>query len=425
MCEKVDVLVVGGGPAGITASIAAARKGVKVALIERYGFLGGNATFGLIGGLCGFYTSGGRKKRVVGGIAWEIVQELIKKDAAVELLEIGEKKLIGVIPFNHEVLKITLDQLLRKEGVNLLFHSLAVDTIMDGSRIRGVVVESKTGRHSIFADVIIDATGDGDIAAKAGAKWEMSEQPQALTMIFVMGNVDVAKALSVLGSELSYLMKEARQKRKFPLLSQSGGYVPIPGMPGVVAVNLTRIGGRIGIDAFDLTQAEAEGRRQVLLYSEFLRQCVPGFKKAFLITTATQIGVRETRRILGDYLLTEKDVLGCKKFDDAVGCNAWPIEIHEPSKEGEIWWQYLLDGESHHIPYRCLIPQNIEGLLVAGRCISATHAAHASIRATGPCMVTGQAAGTAAALAIKERVLPRQVDGVLVCKTLQAEGVII
>lgn len=419
----VDVLVVGGGPAGITTALAAARNGAKVALAERYGFLGGNAAFGLIGSFCGFYTSGAKKKRVVGGIAWEIVQELVKREAAVELFETGDEKVIGTIPYNHEVLKLVLDRMLDQEDISLLFHSLAVDTIMDGSAIKGVVIEDKSGRKNILANVIIDATGDGDIAAKAGAKCEISEQPQALTMTFAMANVDVAKAVAVLGSELHHLMGDAIEGGKFPLSSQSGGYTPIPGMPGVVAINLTRVRQLTGTNVFDLTQAEIEGRQQVSLYADFLRERVPGFREAFLTAIATQVGVRETRRILGEYVLTEKDVLGCKKFRDAIGRNAWPVELHEPSKGGKIHWEYLPEGNSYGIPYRCLITKGVDGLLVAGRCASATHVAQASIRVTGPCMTMGQAAGTAAAIAVREKVSPRKIDVVLLRQILQTQGV--
>lgn len=420
----VDVLVIGGGPAGITAALAAVRNGTKVALIERYGFLGGNAAFG-VGNFCGFYTSGTKKRRVVGGIGWEIIQELVKRKAAVEFFETGDKEVIGTIPYNHEVLKSVFDQILLQEDITLLLHTLAVDPLMDGSIIKGITVENKSGRRNVLANVIIDATGDGDIAAKAGAEYEISEQPQALTMIFTMANVNVPKALSVLGYELERLMKEVIKKEKFSLFSQTGGYVPIPGMPGVIAVNLTRIKGVTGISASDLSQAEIEGRQQVFLYAEFLRQCVPGFEETFLTAIATQVGVRETRRILGDYVLTEEDVLKCKKFKDAIGCNAWPVELHEPSKEGGIRWEYLPEGNSHDIPYRCLVPRIVDGLLVAGRCASTTHVAQASTRVTGPCIVMGQAAGTAAAIATREKILPRNVDVTLLRQILQAQGTIL
>jgi hypothetical protein len=416
----VDVLVVGGGPAGITAALAAARNQASVALVERYGFLGGNAAAGMLGNLCGFYTAGAKKERIVGGIAWEIVRALVRQGGAVELFEDED---IGVIPYNHEMLKLVADRMVSQENVTLLLHSLAVDAIMDGQTIKGAVVENKSGRQATFAKVVIDATGDGDIAAKAEAEYEVAEQPQAMTMIFSLANVNVAKARAIRGPWLQLLMREAIEVGKFPLPRHQGGYRAIPGMPGVVAANVTRIRQVVGTDAVDLTQAEIEGRRQVALYRDFLRECVPGFEDSFVVSIATQVGVRETRRILGEYVLTEDDVLGARKFTDAIGRNAWPVELHDPGESGEVHWERLPDGESYDIPYRCLVPKAIDGLLVAGRCASTTHVAQASTRVTGPCMAMGQAVGTAAAIAVRERLMPREVNSSLLRHTLQAQGV--
>jgi len=249
----------------------------------------------------------------------------------------------------------------------------------------------------------------------------MLEQPQPMTMVFTMANVDVNRALSVLGPEMRHLMQEAIESKEFLLTSQDGGYTPVPGMPGVIAVNLTRIKQVVGTDVEDLTRAEIEGRRQAALYADFLCKYVPGFENAFLASTSSQVGVRETRRIMGEYVLTEDDVLSSKRFDDGIGLNAWPVEIHE-TKSSEILWKRLPDGESCDIPYHCLVPKAIDGLLVAGRCISTTHGALASTRASGPCMVIGQAAGTAAALAAKKTITPRSVDISLLQKTLRSQG---
>jgi hypothetical protein len=297
-----------------------------------------------------------------------------------------------------------------------------VDAMMDGRVIRGAVVENKSGRQAVFADVIVDATGDGDLAARAGAEFEIEDQPQAMTMTFCLANVDVARATAIRRPELRRLMKEAVERGAFPLPRHDGGYRAIPGMPGVVAANMTRIRQVIGTDAVDLTRAEIEGRRQVALYADFLCGCVPGFENAFVVSIATQVGVRETRRILGDYVLTEDDVLGASKFADAIGRSAWPVELHDPGKSGEVYWEHLPYGESYDIPYRCLLPRAVEGLLVAGRCASTTHVAQASARVTGPCLVMGQAAGTAAAIAVREKGTPREVNASSLRQTLQAQG---
>ena len=221
---------------------------------------------------------------------------------------------------------------------------------------------------------------------------------------------------------LKRLMKEATASQRFSLPRYDVGYVPIPGMPGVVAINATRIRQAVGINAVDLTQAEMEGRQQVMLYAEFLRTCVPGFEDAFIVSSAPHVGVRETRRLLGEYVLTEDDVLGAKTSVDAIGRCAWPVELHDPGESGRVYWEHLPDGESYHIPYRCLIPRQVDGLLVAGRCASTTPVAHASLRVTGPCMVMGQAAGTAAALAASEGTQPRELNVEVLQERLRQQG---
>ncbi len=420
--SKVDVLVIGGGPAGLIAAVSAARNGARVALIEHYGFLGGNAAAGMLGNLCGFYTTGTKKDRIIDGPGWEIVQDLIKHGGALEILD---DEGIGVIPYNHEMLKRTADKIVSREEIALFLHSLAVDAIIDGPAIKGVVIENKSGKQTIFAGVIVDATGDGDIAAKAGTEFEIMKQPQAMTMMFTMANVDTTKACKVQGLHLKNLMLEAVEKGLFTLPRHQGGFRIIPGMSGVVSCNMTRIRQANGSDVSDLTRAEIEGREQVDLYAGFLCQCVPGFEDAFIGGLAVQVGVRETRRIMGEYVLTEKDILGACRFPDAIGKNAWPVELHDPGDSGKDYWQRLPEGQSHDIPYRCLVPKKIDGLLVAGRCVSTTHIAQASIRVTGPCMAMGQAAGTAAAICVSEGINPREVNISQLQKTLRKQKAIL
>lgn len=421
----LDVVVVGGGPSGIAAAIAAARNGASTGLIERYGFLGGNAAAGMVGNLCGFYTSGAAKSRVVGGIGWELVQELLARGAAIELFESGDDQGIGLVPYNHEALKVVADHLVHDAGIRLLLHSLTVDVVRHGNAIVGIAVESKSGRQIIRGRVFVDASGDGDVAFKAGADCMISEQPQAMTTIFSMANVDLTEAMAVRGPALRDLLKEESDRGRLSLPRLHVGFIPIPGMPGVVAANMTRVQQSRGLDATGLTEAEIEGRRQVMLYADVLRRCVPGFEQAFVVATAVQVGVRETRRIRGVYVLTEQDVLGARRFADGVGCNAWPLELHDSEAGGEVLWSRLPSGESHDIPYRSLLPRGVDGLLVAGRCASTSHYAQASTRVTGPCMAMGQAAGTAAAISARNMTPPSQLDVGLLRRTLRAQGAIL
>ena len=417
---KTDVIVVGGGPSGISAALSAARSGVSVLLVERYGFLGGNAA-AMLGNLCGFYTSGDIK-RIVGGIGWELIQTLKERGAVKELLD---DQGIGVIPYNHEVLKQVADQMLAKEDIVLLFHSLAVDTDIDDRGIRSVVIENKSGRQRIFAKVIIDATGDGDVAAQLGAEYYIPDKPQAMTMMFILSNIDVPQAKKVQGSRLKKLLQEAIRSGQHPLPRYDGGFRFIPGMAGTAAVNMTRIGSLLGTQVIDLTQAEIEGRRQVTQYSEFLRENVPGFHDVFVSGIATQVGVRETRLISGEYTLTENDILGARTHFDAIGQCAWPVELHKPDDDGSVCWENLPDGQSYDIPFRCLIPISVEGLLVVGRCASTTHIAQASTRVTGPCMLMGHAAGVAAALSLHKNTQLRKLDPAHIRHELEAQGAIL
>jgi hypothetical protein len=280
-----------------------------------------------------------------------------------------------------------------------------VDVIVEKNILRGVVIANKSGLFRLMADVIIDASGDADVAAVCGVPFESAKDGkiQSLTTTFKLINVDVARAKQVKKNELHELMAAADGYD----LPRKEGSVHITPLDGVMATNMTRVTNIDPNDVVQLSRAEIEGRRQAIEYTRFLIECVPGYEKASLGGLSTQIGVRESRRIFGEYRLTRTDVLAAKKFDDAIAQCGAPIEEHHAGADTR--WEYLPDGETYHIPYRCLLPQNVDSLLVAGRCLSADHDAHASVRSMGQCMAMGQATGAAATLAVSNNQAPREI----------------
>ncbi len=418
---KTDVLVVGGGSAGVPAAIAAAREGASVTLIERYGVLGGASTL-VLDTFCGCYVVNDPPQKIVGGIAEEVVATLLAEGSAE--IRPSTYHLAGhTIVYNPHILKIVWETLAQKAGVRLLYHTFVVDVLRDGDRLTGVVGAGKDGLVKLEADVVIDASGDADVAAAAGVPFEGNENgaAQALTTTFRVGNVDTTRASQINEAELTRLMEAAVASGKYDLPRKGGG-VYISPLPGVVSTNLVRITGLDATDSLQLTQAEIEGRRQALVYFHFLRDCVPGYENAFLAGLSTQIGIRESRRILGEYHLTRQDVLAGRRFDDGIGLGGWPMEDHRSGDSTHL--EFLGAGRTYAIPFRCLLPQNVEGLLVAGRCLSADHAAHASVRVMGQCMVMGQAAGTAAALAVRSTCSPRAVSIAALQERLRQTGAI-
>jgi hypothetical protein len=287
--------------------------------------------------------------------------------------------------------------------------------------LKGVVAVNKSGFYRLLADAVIDASGDADVAALAGAPYESAKDGpiQSLTTTFKLINVDVERARQVKKSELQALMIAAEGYD----LPRKEGSAHITTLPNVIATNLTRVSGLDPTDVFQLSRAEMEGRQQALEYTRFLIDCVPGYEKAALGGLSTQIGVRESRRIIGEYRLTRSDVLAARKFTDAIAQCGAPIEEHHAGQDTR--WEYLPEGETYHIPYKVLIPLKVENLLVAGRCLSADHDAHASVRSMGQCMATGQAAGVAAALSLKSGKSLREVNIAQVQEELHSLGAII
>ena len=402
------MLVVGGGSAGCAATVAAARSGADTLLIESGGFLGGTGAR-VLDTFYGFYAPGD-PLRVVDGIGWEVCTALFAADQAFE-----RPNTYGAgtgVTYEPEALKLVWEDLVQGAGARLLLYGLLTAVAMDNGKVVGTVVETKAGPRRVGARVVVDASGDAEVAWRAGASLERPEgerRVQPCTATFRLGGVDAEPAST---KELHRLMAQAKRAGTYNLPRVEGS-IHATVLPGVRHANMTRV---IGVDATDplgLTEAELEGRRQVQEYVRFLVEEVPGYADAHLLQTSTRLGVRESRRLIGEYVLTEDDVLAGSNFPDAIARCGAPIEDH--SEQRGTRWAYVggaaePTGRSYGIPYRCLLPREVEGVIVAGRCLSATHDAHASVRSMGQCMAMGQGAGTAAALASTARVEPRKVD---------------
>lgn len=416
--HDADVVVVGSGSAGSTAAIASARAGADTLLIERYGFLGGTSTM-VLDTFYGFYTPASDARRVVGGIPWEIVDRLYAYDMVIERpSSYGAGQ---AVTYDPTTLKVVWEQTALASGVRLLMHTFVVDVLTNGDRITGLVIAGKHGLGLVTGRAFIDASGDADLVYRAGAPFEAAgadgQPAQSLTTTFRLANVDTERAKAVKRDELVARMKAANLNGEYRLPREEGS-VHITPQPGVIVTNMTRVAYVDGTDPVELTKAEIEGRAQSLEYTRFLREQIPGYEHAFLMNFSTQIGIRETRRVHGLYRLTRDDVLSARRFDDAIAQCGAPIEDHHAGNNTR--WEYVPDGDTYDIPFRALVPQGISNLLAAGRCLSADHDAHASVRSMGQCMAMGQAAGTAAAMARGGEIA--SVDVTALQERLRADG---
>lgn len=415
--RNVDVLVVGGGMAGVSAAVTAGRLGMKTMLIEYQGFLGGNATQALVNDFCGFYTRTRQAVQIVQGVGGEIVQSLID--------QAGGRKWRHVVDFNPEILKLILDKLLLEAKVTPLYYTSFAAPIMDGNTIRGVFVENKAGRQAILAKVVLDCSGDGDVCALAGVPFEVGDgkgNMQACDMGFRLANVD-EKTFDQgdFFDNASRLMANGIATGQYNL-PRTGGNLGYTFVPGVYWANMARVPWNVdGTNPEHLTRSSIEGRQIAQEYGRFLRDKVTGMEQSAIVETAAKIGLRETRRVLGEHVLTEQEVLDGVKFTDGVVANAWPLEMHIAGQK-ERKMAYLKGDDFHTIPYRSLVPQKVEGLLMAGRFISCTHDAQASIRVSGPAAGMGQAVATAAALSIKQNVALRKLDTATLKRELASQG---
>lgn len=408
----VDVLVIGGGPAGVSAALAAAKNGARTLCIERHGMLGGVWTAGLLNPL--FDTA---------GKGW-LIAELIARLRQANAWQAWR----WTHTFDVEIMKLVLEQMMAEAGAQWWYHSYVVDSIVEDGRIRGVVVESKSGREAILAKVVIDASGDGDVAARAGVPFELGRDGDGLCQpMTLMFEVDGVRAFPIQqnAGELYDAMLASLKARGGPDMPFGRAknvpwiiHNPRHDTASVQATHVYRVN---ALDTRELTRATVEARQQAHDLTRLLRG-VPGLENIRLIQTAPAIGVREARRIRGHYRLSLEDITAGRIFDDGVTFGTFPLDVHEVNPDETARSSRIHATQPFGIPYRSLLPLNVEGLLVAGRCISGSHEAHASYRVTGTCMGIGQAAGLAAAICAADNILPTQLEGVRLKRVLSEKG---
>ncbi|HEY0825266.1 MAG TPA: FAD-dependent oxidoreductase [Ramlibacter sp.] len=422
-----EVVVLGGGPAGMAAAVAAARAGRKTLLVERYGFLGGMGTAAGVTNFCGLHANvHGEIRQVVHGVADDLLRRIDRLGGLNQPHALFGKTVAQA--YDTAAYKIAADDLLLSAGVEILFHALAAGVVMDGPRrVQALLVETKSGRFAVTAQAFIDASGDGDLAAWAGAPYELGDgagnmlYPSTMFRLNGINPERAGKAWEVIPKLM--LEAEAAGRYKFPRKTP----IVRPQKSGIEwRVNLTQLANREGnamngTDARDLSDAEVLGRRQIAEVAGFLRE-VPGFESSYIVDIAPQVGIRETRRVRGLAQLTEADVLECASFDDTIGVNGWPLELHLKG-DVEFRWPKIPESRGfNHLPYRMTVPQGLDNVWIAGRCASMSHEAQSAARVTGACFVMGQAAGSAADLALQAGSTAAAVDTAALQSRLEHNG---
>lgn len=417
--SQADIVVAGGGPAGASAAIAAARLGAKVVLVERYGFLGGMSTAGFV---FPFMTHYAGDRPVIVGLWGELLDRLAQYPYGYKAsTHLGLRHFC----FDVEGVKQAWLTMCLEAGVQLQLHTLITDALLDGTRVAGLITHSKSGREDLHAAAVIDCTGDGDVASRSGAPCEIGRKADGLVMPmslhFRMGGVAMRRMPT--REEINALYARDKAVGLITNPRENVLWFDTP-HPDQVHFNTTRLLKFLGTDRDDLTAAEIEGQRQVREMVAWLTATVPGFEQAYLLMTGVQVGVRETRRIIGEYMVTEEELLNLTRFPDAIALSAYPVDIHNPTGAGTVL-KHLPFGAYYTLPYRALVPQRVDGLLVAGRPISTTHEAHSATRIQPVASATGQAAGAAAVLALRAGIPARDLDTEHLRETLRGMGALV
>ena len=433
--RKYDVVVIGAGPGGIPAAIAASRNGAKVLLVEKNSCLGGNLTLGLP--LLGYLDMDG--KPVTAGFAQELVDALKERNACTEHIFCPNHN--SVTLYDHEIFKVVAFEKCLEAGVDILLHTQILHANVDNGRLKSVTLFGKANRIEVEAKVFIDATGDGDLGYLSGARYSMGQKDTGIlqppTVMFTLGNVDTDKTIDFVANDpeqmrfcdtidtdinkynaeyfrnnpyhvfvsLRKLFLELKAKGELPVDRDTLIYIKSL-IPGEVHMNCTRHLGIDGSNVLDLTRAEIEGHLQIPKLVETLRKHVPGFENCYITKIYSDLGVRETRRFAGITELTENDIMNGEVPQDTVALGAYIIDIHDGQGGGTI----VKHIKPYGIPYGCLVSKDIDNLMFSGRCISMDAVVMSSARVMPTCMAIGDAAGVGAALAVKHDILPGEVD---------------
>ena len=429
---STDVVVVGGGAAGVAAANTIANQNLKVVLIEKYGFCGGGAVAGLSGTICGMYEASdklqNKPKQAVFGFTDQFAKMLEQKGGLTEPIAYGKTFTRVHDPL---VWKETADVFLQNRNITTIYHAVVIKTLVEGNdKIEGVQVWSKQGTFNIKSKITIDASGDADVIAMAGLPNFIGDKGkvQNPTMIFKISGVDIEifkrtyGLNSIMPQEVTDLIIKMNKGNKYKL-PRAKIWLFSTTKPNELLCNCTRIIGEDGRELNslyykDFTEAETQGRKQIREYAKFFKENLKGCEKSFVTDTGTQVGIRQTRQVDGVYKLKNSDVTNGKKFKDGIARSPWPIELHSGNKPKVEW---LLD-DVYEIPLNCFIPKNGEGIIAAGRCLSAEHEAVASARVTAQCFSYGHAVGHAASISIKENMLLRDIKGENVREILNKEG---
>ncbi len=400
IAHETDVLVIGGGPAGTAAAFAAAEMGCSTMIVEQFNCLGGVATAGGHGHIC-LYSAYCTRERVVGGYPFEMARRVA--DAGYGHCTNSS------VDFEIEGMKLILDRMAGELKVKLLYHTFFSNVVMDGDTVVGAIVQNKNGLQAINARQVIDCTGDGDVAARAGCDFEYGESGtghcQPVTLMFTIGGVDYERVKAFRGNDykLAHVWAEAQRNGDMrPFQDGIMGWWWTPTRPDQLGINFTHVNYIDATDAAALTRATIEAREQAYETIDVYRKYVPGMENCYMVSTPNTIGIRESRRILGEYYLTRDDVVAQKPFPDSIGYGSFFIDIHNCTGPGMDRKRFIPEtGFKYQIPYRILVPRGRRNLLVAGRCVSVDHEALGSLRVMPQCGVMGQAAGVAAALAMR------------------------